>query len=84
MLEMFTIPGDTSKWRYVRREVFSIISQTAVKTRGQKSLIVSIMDEVKDELKEDAEKHILRQSGEKYSNIINTGYFTLEKREIQN
>jgi len=38
------------------------------------------MDEVKNELKEDAEKFILRQAGEKYSNIINTGYFTIEKR----
>lgn len=84
MLEKYVIPGDTSKWRFVRREVFNIISQTVVKSRGQKSFIVSIMDEVKNELKEDAEKFILRQAGEKYGNIVNTGYFSIEKREFQN
>jgi len=34
MLDMYIIPGDNSKWRFVRREVFNIISQTVVKTRG--------------------------------------------------
>jgi hypothetical protein len=35
--------------------------------RGQKSFLNSILDDIKTELKEDAENHVLRECGENYS-----------------
>lgn len=59
MLEMFKIPDDNSKWKFVRREIFEIFTTQNQDSRGSKSFLVGIMDEVKNELKEDSEKFVL-------------------------
>lgn len=51
--------------------------------KGQKSFLSSIKEEIKDELKEDAETFILGQCGEKYRQIIEAGYFKTEKQMTQ-
>jgi len=60
MLEMFKISDDNSKWKFVRREIFEIFTaQSQDNSRNSKSFLVGIMDEVKNELKEDSEKFVL-------------------------
>jgi transcription elongation factor SPT6 len=80
MLEKYRFPDDTTKWRFLRREIFEIISSTVTNNRGQKSFLLSIVDEIKQELTEDAEKFVLRQSAEKYKALIQTGFFTLDNQ----
>lgn len=78
MFEMYRVNDDQSKYRFLRREIFEIISQTQANSRGQKSFLMSIMDEIRVELKEDAEKYVLRQCTGKYREMINTCYFSLD------
>ena len=60
MFEKFRYPDDQSKWKFLRREIFEIFSsQNQDSNRGQKSFLNSILDEIKNELKEDAENHVL-------------------------
>jgi len=44
------------------------------------------MDEIKEELREDAETYVINQCGDKYRGMINTGYFKKENenRILQN
>lgn len=79
MLDKFKSPDDTSKWKFVRREIFEIFTAQSSENRNSKSFLVSIMDEIKNELREDSENFVLNESGKKYDSIINTGYFKMEK-----
>ena len=81
MLDKFKFEDDNTKWRFLRREIFEIISNRAP---NSKSLFVSIMDEIKSELKEDAEKFVLKQCGQKYESIIGMGYFKRENSDSDN
>lgn len=84
MLEKFKYPNDETKWRFLRREIFEIISSKSQDSlRGQKSFLVSILDEIKQELKEDAEKQILRECSETYRELIETGYFKCQTENRQ-
>jgi len=74
MFNNFKFPDDLSKWRFVRREIFEFISSTA-QDRNQKSFLVSILEEVRNELKEDAEKFVLSECSEKYQTLLEMGYF---------
>lgn len=59
MFEKFKYPDDTTKWRFLRREIFEIFSaQSTQANRGQKSFLSSILEEIKLELKEDAESFV--------------------------
>tara|TARA_B110000285_G_scaffold231264_1_gene299584 strand:- start:733 stop:927 length:195 start_codon:yes stop_codon:yes gene_type:complete len=59
MFEKFKYPEDTTKWRFLRREIFEIFSaQSTQANKGQKSFLMSILEEIKLELKEDAENSV--------------------------
>ena len=77
MLEKFKFEDDSTKWRFLRREIFEIISNRSVDPSGKatKSLYVSILNEIQAELKDDAEKFVLRECIAKYENLIQTGFF---------
>ena len=43
MFEKFKYPEDTTKWRFLRREIFEIFSaQSTQANKGQKSFLMSI------------------------------------------
>ena len=48
-----------------------------MENKGQKSFLSSIKDEIKEELKEDAETYVLTSCGEKYRDMVKTGYFKI-------
>ena len=83
MLEMFKYPDDTTKWKFVRKEIFEIFTNNGVSgnmERGKnKCFLASIMAEIKNELKEDSENHVLTQCGSTYHSLINTGYFKINE-----
>ena len=63
----------------VRREIFQLFSSFNTNdNKGQKSFLSSIKDEIKDELKEDAETYVLTSCGEKYRDMVKTGYFKIQ------
>lgn len=67
MFDYFKFPEDATKWRFLRREIFEIFSaQNTQANKGSKSFLMSIVDEVKNELKEDAEKYVIDQCNQKY------------------
>lgn len=79
MFEKFKFPDDTTKWRFLRREIFEIFSaQSTQANKGQKSFLTSILDEIKIELKEDAEISINTSCSEKYRELMKTGYFKIQ------
>jgi len=45
-----------------------------------KSLFESIIDEVKSELKEDAENFVVQECSKKYQDLIQMGYFKIERQ----
>lgn len=59
MLLMFKYPDDNTKWKFVRREIFEIFTQISENNRGSKSFLVLIMDEIKNEIKEDSERFVI-------------------------
>ena len=60
MFDYFRFPEDTTKWRFLRREIFEIFcAQNTEANKGSKSFLVSIIEEVKNELKENAEKFVI-------------------------
>ena len=64
MYEKYKFPEDTSsQWNLVRREVFQIFNAPNTnnpdKQKGVKNFLTSIMDEIKEELREDAETHVI-------------------------
>ena len=59
---MFKYPDDNTKWKFVRREIFEIFTQSQENNRGSKSFLVWIMDEIKNEIKEDNEKFVIEQA----------------------
>ena len=75
--DMFSIQNDDSKWKNLRMEVFQHLSQTSHDGKGKKSFYEVILDEVKNELKEDSEKCVLEEAREKYEQILATGYFKI-------
>lgn len=78
MFDYFRFPEDTTKWRFLRREIFEIFSaQNTEANKGSKSFLVSIIEEVKNELKENAEKFVIDQCSSKYSEMMSTGYFKI-------
>ena len=67
MFDMFKYPDDSSKWRFLRREIFEIFSlQNTQTNKGQKSFLSNIIEEIKIELKEDAENEVLNKCCSKY------------------
>lgn len=67
MFDMFKYPEDSSKWRFLRREIFEIFSlQNTQTNKGQKSFLSNIIEEIKIELKEDAENEVINQCASKY------------------
>ena len=83
MLEMFQFPEDITKWQIVRREIidlFTKVEPTTVGLKGtKKCFLQSIIDEIKNELKEDCENHVLRLSGITYQQMMNAGYFKINE-----
>jgi hypothetical protein len=84
MFEKFKFPEDTTKWRFLRREIFEIFSAQSTQTnKGQKSFLMSILDEIKIELKEDAESHVTKSCSQKYRDFMETGYFKIQNEQRQ-
>jgi hypothetical protein len=87
MFDYFRFPEDSTKWRFLRREIFEIFSaQNTQANKGSKSFLMSIVDEVKTELKEDAEKYVIDQCNQKYTQMMSTGYFKIQnetKKEVK-
>ena len=78
MFEKFKYPEDTTKWRFLRREIFEIFSaQSTQANKGQKSFLMSILEEIKLELKEDAENFVTNCCSQKYQELLGTGYFKI-------
>ena len=75
MWEKYRLHDDTSKWKYPRREIFEIIINR--KSKDSNGLYSSIMEEVKAELKEDAQKFILTECQAKYENLFKTSFFSM-------
>jgi predicted house-cleaning noncanonical NTP pyrophosphatase (MazG superfamily) len=91
MLEMFKFPDDSTKWKFVRKEIFEIFTNNGSSgnlARGSnKCFLSSILDEIKAELKEDSENNVLKECGTTYQTLINTGYFKINEpsiKEVQN
>jgi len=63
----------------LRREIFEIIANQSETQKGHKSFLVSILEEVKLELKEDAEKVVLASCAQTYESLIQTGYFKCQQ-----
>ena len=91
MLEMFKYPDDTTKWKFVRKEIFEIFTNNGssgnLDRQKNKCFLSSIMNEIKNELKEDSENFVLTQCGTTYQSLINTGYFKINepcRKEVQN
>ena len=63
----------------MRREIFEIIANQSETQKGHKSFLVSILEEVKLELKEDAEKVVLASCAQTYESLIQTGYFKCQQ-----
>ena len=70
MLEMFKFPDDSTKWKFVRKEIFEIFTNNGSSgnmARGNnKCFLSSILDEIKAELKEDSENNVLKECGNCY------------------
>jgi hypothetical protein len=82
MFEKFKFPEDTTKWRFLRREIFEIFSAQNTQTnKGQKSFLTSILDEIKIELKEDAERHVTSCCSQRYKELMDTGYFKIQNEQ---
>lgn len=77
MFDKYKVNEDATKWRFLRREIFEIISSTSTENKNQKSFLINILDEIKSELKEDAEKFVLHECAANYETLLNTGYFKL-------
>lgn len=70
-------------WGNARREILRYLytdtkSIQELAKKGQKPFVQSIIQEVKEELREDAESHVISLCKEKYSELIDMGYFKLE------
>lgn len=88
---MFKYPDDTTKWKFVRKEIFEIFTNNGssgnLDRQKNKCFLSSIMNEIKNELKEDSENFVLTQCGTTYQSLINTGYFKINepcRKEVQN
>ena len=83
VFEMFQPPNDTSQWQIPRREVFGILSGSFSSQRASKgvSFLQSIINEIKIELREDAESYVIRQSTKKYQDLIQKAYFKIDIKD---
>jgi hypothetical protein len=79
MLDKFQPPDEQSKWGIPRREVIGMLSGSEKGPPGQ-SFLQSIIDEVVEELKEDAENFVVYESSRKYQDLIEMGYFKIDRK----
>lgn len=72
-----------NEWSRSRKEIQRIFCQdnSTITSKVEQPFILSILDEVKEELKEDAENFIVQQSRARYREIIQMGYFSIGSQD---